>query len=168
MHERIRLLFKISSSDCFRRLWEISDFFLRFSKTMIKNQQFWHISESCERTHLHDVHLVDALAEPVVQPPRAPEQPEVDPSLGLGVGLLERIHVGKFQMVFNNIGLKWFRNNVQSGAAGWIKCLVTCFMEVPLTCLGSMAAAVQPKCLWNSQKICYMQKLRMLCLMRQI
>ena len=43
---------------------------------------------------------------------------------------------------------------LQSGAAGWEKGLVTCFLEVPLACLGSMAAAVQPNCLWNSQKIC--------------
>ena len=42
-----------------------------------------------------------------------------------------------------------------SGAAGCVKGLVECFLEVLLSCLGSMAAAVQPNCLWNSQKTCY-------------
>ena len=32
---------------------------------------------------------------------------------------------------------------------------VICFLKVPLACLGSMAVAVQPKSLWNSQKIVY-------------
>ena len=31
---------------------------------------------------------------------------------------------------------------------------VTCFLEVSLACLGSVAAAVQPNFLWNSQKTC--------------
>ena len=44
---------------------------------------------------------------------------------------------------------------LQSGAAGWGKGFVTCLLEVPLACLGSMAAAVQPSCQWNSQKTCY-------------
>ena len=41
---------------------------------------------------------------------------------------------------------------VQSGAAGCVKCFVTCFLEVPLACLGSMVDAIQPNGLWNSQK----------------
>ena len=44
---------------------------------------------------------------------------------------------------------------VQSGAAGCVKGFVTCFLKVPLPCSGCMAAAVQPNCLWNSQKIFY-------------
>ena len=44
---------------------------------------------------------------------------------------------------------------VQSGAAGCVKGFITCFLEVPLPCLGSMAAAVHPNCLWNSQKTFY-------------
>ena len=44
---------------------------------------------------------------------------------------------------------------VQSGAAGYGKGFVTCFLKVLLACLGSRAAAVQPNCLWNSQKTCY-------------
>ena len=39
----------------------------------------------------------------------------------------------------------WQSGLIQSGAAGWGKGFVTCFLEVPLACLGSMAAAVQPK-----------------------
>ena len=35
------------------------------------------------------------------------------------------------------------------------KRFVAYFLEVPLSCLGSMTAAVQPKCLWNSEKTCY-------------
>ena len=44
---------------------------------------------------------------------------------------------------------------LQSGAAGCVKGFETCFLEVPLACLGSMAAAVQPSCPWNPQKTCY-------------
>ena len=40
-------------------------------------------------------------------------------------------------------------------AAGCVKGFVTCFLEVPFACLGSMATVVQPYCLWNSQKTCY-------------
>ena len=32
--------------------------------------------------------------------------------------------------------------------------MIKCFLEVPFACLGSMAAAVQPSCLWNSLKTC--------------
>ena len=46
-------------------------------------------------------------------------------------------------------------SSVQSGAAGCVKGFLTCFLEVPLAGLGCMAAAVQPSCLWNSQKACY-------------
>ena len=45
--------------------------------------------------------------------------------------------------------------NLQSGAAGYVKGFVTCFLEVPLACLGSRAAAVQPNSLGNSQKTVY-------------
>ena len=44
----------------------------------------------------------------------------------------------------------WREVFLQSGAAGWVKGFVTCFLEVPLACLGSMAAAVQPNGLGNS------------------
>ena len=44
---------------------------------------------------------------------------------------------------------------VQSGATGFVKGLVTCFWKFPIACLGSMAAAVQPNSLWNSQKTFY-------------
>ena len=37
----------------------------------------------------------------------------------------------------------------QSGAAGWVKGFVACFLEVPLACFGSMATAVQPNMLQN-------------------
>ena len=47
------------------------------------------------------------------------------------------------------------RVGIQSGAAGCVKSFVACFLEVRLACLGSMAASVQPSCLWNSQKTCY-------------
>ena len=40
---------------------------------------------------------------------------------------------------------------IQSGAATCEKGFVICFHKVPLICLGSMAAAVQPNGLWNSQ-----------------
>ena len=46
-------------------------------------------------------------------------------------------------------------STVQSGAAGCEKGFVTCFLTVPLACLGCMAAAVQPNCLWTSQKTFY-------------
>ena len=39
---------------------------------------------------------------------------------------------------------------VQSGEAGCVKGVATCFLEVPLVGLGSMATAVQSSCLWNS------------------
>ena len=47
-------------------------------------------------------------------------------------------------------------NKIQSGAAaaGCIKGFVIFFLEVPLACLDSLAAAVQPNGLWNSQKTC--------------
>ena len=44
---------------------------------------------------------------------------------------------------------------LQSGAVGCEKGFATCFLKVPLACLGSMAAAAQPNCLWNSQKTCH-------------
>ena len=44
---------------------------------------------------------------------------------------------------------------LQSRAACCVKGFVICFLVVPLACLGSMAAAVQPNSLWNSQKTCY-------------
>ena len=47
------------------------------------------------------------------------------------------------------------KGEVQSGAAGCVKGFATCFLDVPPACLGSMAAAVQPSCLWNSPKTCY-------------
>ena len=53
------------------------------------------------------------------------------------------------------VSLQFLSLSVQSGAAGLGKGFVTCFLEVPLACLGSMAAAVQPSYLWNSQKTCY-------------
>ena len=34
--------------------------------------------------------------------------------------------------------------SLQSGAAGWVTGFVTCYLEVPLACLGCMAAVVQP------------------------
>ena len=48
--------------------------------------------------------------------------------------------------------MKCFLANPKSGAAGCVNGFVTYFLEVPLACFGSMAAAVQPNCLWNSQK----------------
>ena len=44
---------------------------------------------------------------------------------------------------------------VQSGASGCEKGFVKRFLKVPLACLGSMAAAVQPNGLGNSQKTVY-------------
>ena len=41
---------------------------------------------------------------------------------------------------------------VQSGASGCEKGFVKCFLKVPLSYLGSTAAAVQPNGLWNFQK----------------
>ena len=38
---------------------------------------------------------------------------------------------------------------LQSEAPGCEKGFARCFLEVPLAYLGSMAAAVQPSCLWN-------------------
>ena len=40
---------------------------------------------------------------------------------------------------------------LQSEAATCRKGFVMCFLKVPLACLGSMTAAVQPYSLWNSQ-----------------
>ena len=41
---------------------------------------------------------------------------------------------------------------VQPGAATCSEGFVFCFLKGPFACLVSMAAAVQPNCLWNSQK----------------
>ena len=50
-----------------------------------------------------------------------------------------------------NLQLKY----VHTGVSGCEQGFITCFLEVPLASLSSMAAAVQPHCLWNSQKTCY-------------
>ena len=42
--------------------------------------------------------------------------------------------------------------SVPSGAATCENGFVKCFLEVPLACLGSMAAALQPNSLGNSRK----------------
>ena len=44
---------------------------------------------------------------------------------------------------------------LQPGTATCSKGFVISFLKVPLACLGSMAAAVQPNGLWNSQKTFY-------------
>ena len=44
---------------------------------------------------------------------------------------------------------------VQSGASGWEKGFVKCFLKVPIAYFGSTEAAVQPSGLWNSQKTFY-------------
>ena len=46
-------------------------------------------------------------------------------------------------------------STVQSGASGYEKGFVKWYLKVPLACLGSTAAAVQPNGLWNSQKTVY-------------
>ena len=46
-------------------------------------------------------------------------------------------------------------SELQAGASGWEKDFVKCFLKVPLACLGSTAAAVQPNGLWNSKKTFY-------------
>ena len=43
-------------------------------------------------------------------------------------------------------------DNIPGGAATCSEGFVICFLKVPLACLGSMAAAVQPNNLGNSQK----------------
>ena len=42
--------------------------------------------------------------------------------------------------------------HVLPGATTCRKCFVICFLKVPLACLGSIAATVQPNSLGNSQK----------------
>ena len=42
--------------------------------------------------------------------------------------------------------------SVQSGVAGGVNGFVTCFLDVPLPCLGIMAAAVQPNSLGTLRK----------------
>ena len=42
-----------------------------------------------------------------------------------------------------------------TGAATCSEGFIICFLKVPLACLGSMAAAVLPNSLWNSQKKVY-------------
>ena len=44
---------------------------------------------------------------------------------------------------------------VLGGAATCSEGFAIFFLKVPLACMGSMAAAVQPNCLWKSQKTCY-------------
>ena len=44
---------------------------------------------------------------------------------------------------------------LQGGAATCSEGFVICFLKVPLACLGSMAAAIQPNSLGNSQKTFY-------------
>ena len=44
---------------------------------------------------------------------------------------------------------------LSGGAATCSKGFVVCFLKVPLSCWGSMAAAVQPNSLENSQKTFY-------------
>ena len=41
---------------------------------------------------------------------------------------------------------------MQSGAADCERGIEKCFLKVALTCLGTMAAAIQPNSLWNYQK----------------
>ena len=48
-----------------------------------------------------------------------------------------------------------FSNNIQSKAATCEKGFENCFLKVSLACLGSMAAAVLPSGLWNSEKTFY-------------
>ena len=51
---------------------------------------------------------------------------------------------------------QFIRDTSLKVSTGYVKKgFVTCFLEIPLAFLGSMAAAVQPICLWNSQKTCY-------------
>ena len=44
---------------------------------------------------------------------------------------------------------------LESGAAGCKRGFVTFLLKVPLPCLSCMAVAIQPNCLWNSQKTFY-------------
>ena len=63
---------------------------------------------------------------------------------------LEVVVVGTHQLPFFQCAIE-----IPGGAATCSEGFVVCFLKVHLVCWGSMAAAVQPNSLGNSQKISY-------------